>query len=243
MNILFEFVMAERFEYADVNVFSHNLGQALRYYDFLLIILGRYEEANEKIVLLREEERKLLSTQTGIRRVMPREVRRLEESSRLTTLLHLEVESFYLFAKVLLDNIARFLNVYFGEERGIRIKSHNDLAKRHEKYFEAKGLVIPRGISESIIFLKEGICDYRDKVISHEKPLGGMKATMWGASGNARIVGGRVFPQAGERKTVTMELPQLMEDINSYLQKVIVLIESNRAKTKLELRDKASYDI
>ena len=89
INILFEFVMAERFEYADVNMFSHNLGQVLRYYDFLLIILGRYEETNEKMVSLQEEERKLLSTQVGIRRVMPGEVRRLEESSRLTTLLHL----------------------------------------------------------------------------------------------------------------------------------------------------------
>jgi len=128
MNILFDFVMAERFKYADVNVFAHKLGQALRYYDFLLIILDRYEEANGKMASLREETRKLLPTQTGIRRVTPEEVSLLGESSRLTTLLHLEIESFYLFAKVLLDNIARFLHVYFGEEQGIKGKSHNDLA-------------------------------------------------------------------------------------------------------------------
>ena len=35
----------------------------------------------------------------------------------LTTRLHLEIESFYLFAKILLDKVAHFVEFYFGPGR------------------------------------------------------------------------------------------------------------------------------
>jgi len=234
--MLFEFIMTERFQYADINVFAYNLGPALRYYGFLSIILGRYETANKEMVAIHEEERKLMSTKTGITRVTPEQGRLMEESSRLTTLVHLEIESFYMFAKVFLDNVARFLYVYFGQARGVGLKSHNDLAKHHKKYFEAKDLVIPKGLPESITLLKESICDYRDKEISHELSLRRIRATGWSGSGGARIVGGITNPRKGDTTATSAELPQLMEAINSYIQQVIPLIESNRSKSRLTLK-------
>ena len=237
MSILSEFIWKERFQYADINVLTFDLGQALRYYDFLLIILGRYEEANKKRLSIHGKERKLMPTESGVRRVTPEEGRLMQESSRLTTLVHLEIESFYLFAKVLLDNITRFLYVYFEQERGFGLKSHNDLAKHHEKYFKVKGLVISEGLSESVILLKERICDYRDKEISHELSLRRIKATAWGPSGDARIVGGIVRPRKGDTAATSAELPQLMEAINVYIRQVITLIESNRNKSRLRLKE------
>ena len=237
MSILLEFIMKERFQYADINVFAFDLGQVLRYYDFLLIILGRYEETNKGRLAIHEEERKLMSTKAGITRVTPEQGRLMVESSRLTTLVHLEIESFYLFAKVFLDNVARFLYVYFGQERGVGLKSHNDLAKHHEKYFKAKGLVIPEGLPKSVTLLKERICKYRDKNISHEMSLRKIKATAWGASGDARIVDGIVNPQRGDTTATSAELPPLMEAIDVYIRQVITLIESNRNKSRLRLKE------
>ena len=228
MNILFEFIMTERFRYADINVFAVDLGQALRYYSFLLIILGRYEEANEK----------RLPTQTNQPvRMTPEQGRLMEESTRLTTLVHLEIESFYLFAKVFLDNVARFLHVYFGQARKVRLKSHHDWAGCHEEYCEVKGLVTPEGLSESVILLKECICDYRDKEISHEMSLRRIKATVWGSSGDARIASGIVRPRKGDTTATSAELPQLMEAINAYVRQVITLVESNRSKSRLRLKE------
>lgn len=237
MSMLFEFIMTERSQYADINVFAYNLGPALRYYGFLPIILGRYEEANKGVVAIHEEERKLTPTKAGITRVTPEQGRLMDESSRLTTLVHLEIESFYMFAKVFLDNVARFLYVYFGQERTVRLKSHNDLAKHLEKYLEAKDLVIPEGLPESVTFLKESICDYRDKEISHELSLRRIRATGWIGSGGARIVGGRINPRKGDTTATSAELPLLMEAINAYIRQVITLIESNRNKSRLQLKE------
>lgn len=256
MSIIFDFIMNERFKYADINVFANNFGPTSRYYEFLLIILGRYKEADKRLVAVHEEERKLRPTQAGITRVTPEQGRLMEESNRLTTLVHLEIESFYLFAKVFLDNVARFFYVYFGQERGVGLKSHDDLSKHHKKYFKAKGLVISEGLSESLTLLKESICDYRDKKIAHELSLRGIKATMWSGSGGARIVGGvtrsgkdgwimEFIPAQGRGMTrlrkgditgTSAELPQLMEAINAYIRQVIILIESNRAKSRFELK-------
>lgn len=255
MNILFSFVMTERFQYADINVFANNMEPALRYYDFLSIVLGRYEEVNKGIVEIQEEERKLMSANAGISRVTPEQGRLMVESSRLTTLVHLEIESFYMFAKVLLDNIARFLYVYFGLERGVGLKSHNDLAKHYEKYFKAKRLAIPEGLPESITLLKDSICDYRDKEISHELSLRRTRATGWSGSGGARIVGGvtqplkdgwvmkfsvgkgdLTLPRKDDSIATSAELPQLMEAINAYIGQVKNLIESNRIKSRFKLK-------
>ena len=85
--------MTERFQYADINVFANNMEPALRYYDFLSIVLGRYEEVNKEIVAIHEEERNLMSAKAGISRVTPEQGRLMVESSRLTTLVHLEIES------------------------------------------------------------------------------------------------------------------------------------------------------
>ena len=237
MSILSGFIGTERFQYADVNEFSSDLEPALRYYDFLLIILSRYEETNEGMVAIHEEERKLTSAKAGITRVTPEQGRLMAESSRLTTLVHLEIESFYMFAKVFLDNVARFLYVYFGQERGVGLKSHHNLSTHHEKYFEAKGLVIPEGLSKSVTLLKESICDYRDNEISHELSLRRIRATGWTGSGGARIVGGITRPRKGDTTATSAELPQLMEVINTYIQQVIILIESNRSKSRLRLKE------
>ena len=242
MNIISRFIWSERFEYADINKFAFKLGQAVRYYEFLLIIIDRYKKINNDFISLQEEEKKLLPAKPGINRVTPEEGQLMIESGRLTNLLHLEIESFYLFAKVFLDNIARFLFSYFGEARGVPQKSHNNLTKYKGQYFKDKGLVVPEGISESIVRLKNNICDYRDKEISHEMTLRRIHGTTWGASKETRIMGGILNPRINDKTSMTKELPQLMEDINIYIQQVIKLIESNRDKSRLELKDKTSQD-
>ena len=88
--MLFGFIMAERLQYADINAFANILGPALRYYEFLSIIFGRYEEANKERLSIHEEERKLMSTDSGVRQVPPEEIHLMQESSRITTLVHLE---------------------------------------------------------------------------------------------------------------------------------------------------------
>ncbi len=240
MNMLSEFIYTERSQYAinDNNKFAFALGQASRYYGFLLIILDRCEKASRNMISIHEKSMKLMPTQTSEPVPMSVEQMRLmEESSWLMTLVHLEIESFYLFAKIFLDSVARFLYVYFGQAQGVRLNSHHTLAAHHKGYCEVKSIVVPQGLSESIILLKERICDYRDKQISHEMSLRTIKGTAWGASRDAIITGGTLHPREGDSRATSEALPQLMDAINIYIRQVITLIQSNRDRTRLKLKE------
>jgi len=239
MDMLVGFIMSERFHYADDdnNRFAFALGQAVRYYGFLLIVLDRYQKASKKMISIFDKSMKLMP-QTG--QPVPVTVEQLhlmEESSRLTTLVHLEIESFYVFAKVFLDSVALFLYVHFGQARRVGLTTHHRLAEYHEEYLKVKGLVVPQGLSESIMLLKERICNYRDDEIVHKLSLRKIRATAWAASKNARIVRGELSLRRGGlslwldgRTAMSEELPQLREAINIYIRQIITLIESNREK-------------
>ncbi len=240
MDMLVGFIMSERFHYTDddQNKFAIAFGPAVRYYGFLLIVLDRYQKTSKKMVSILEKERKLMPAPAGKPvRVTVEQFRLMEESSRLMTLVHLEIESFYLFAKIFLDNVARFLYVYFGPAQGVSLKSHSNLAVHRKRYCEVKSLAVPQGLSESIMLLKERICDYRDDVIAHEMSLRTIRGTAWGTSRDAIIAGGTLYPREGDSRATSEALPQLMDAINIYIRQVITLIQSNRDRTRLKLNE------
>jgi hypothetical protein len=243
MNILSEFINNERDQYTtkDNNLFAISLGQALRYYNFLIIIANRYKKVSTKMVsTLMKLHRELKPADNGKPTTMNDEQMRLmEESNRLTNLVHLEIENFYMFAKIFLDKIALFIQNYFGTARGISLVSHHKWTNNHEKFRSAKDLIYPQGFSQSIIFLKEHICDYRDKQISHLHSQKIIKGTSWDDAKLTRIASGQIYPTETENKVQTQssgELLGLMQAIDTYIQHLITLIESNRAKTRFELK-------
>lgn len=245
MSILDDFIDTERKHYTNRynNLFAISLGQALRYYNFLLIIADRYKKTSEKMVSTSKSlklsiELNPANTSEPIP-MTDEQIRLMEEANRLTTLVHLEIESFYLFAKIFLDKIALFIQNYFGKVHGISLFSHNKWVKNHEKFRSAKDLTYPQDFSQSIVFLKEHICDYRDKQISHLYSQRTIKGTSWGDTKQTKISPAQLYPtETGNKVQVqnSYELLGLMQAIDTYIQQLITLIESNRAKTRFELR-------
>jgi len=152
-------------------------------------------------------------------------------------LVHLEIESFYLFGKIFLDKIALFVQYYFGQARGISLISHNKLTTSHEQYGIAKNLIYPEGFSDSLQFLDQQICNYRDKQISHLQGQRTNKATIFDSSGHTKIAALQIYPTERDVQVQSTELSELMNAIDVYVQRVITLIETNRLKTKLTLKE------
>lgn len=128
---LTEFVTNHRnyFETRDNNKFAFSFSAITRYYQFLQIILERYAQASSRFVLNnRQLTKSFKESENGP--INQEQSMLLEEGSKLYTYLHLEIESFYLFAKILLDRVARSIELYFGTTRGLALDSHDDLAKR-----------------------------------------------------------------------------------------------------------------
>jgi len=235
-NPLSKFVSAERdrYEVHDGNRFAVALAQAARYYDFLLIIIARYEVINDKFVV---KQKALMAEISGADGTMSAEqMALLDELGQLTTRVHLEIESFYVFAKILLDKIARFIETYFGQAHGCSLASHDKLTKSNERFRAAKGLVYPPGFTDSLVFLKEQIADYRDKQVEHLRNPRIVKATSFDDTGQTRLVTTHTYPTEHDEQVESEKLPELLKAINTYIQQVAELVTMNRDRTRFRIR-------
>ncbi len=154
--------------------------------------------------------------------------------SALMSELHLEIESFYLFAKIFLDQIARFLEGHFGPHRSLSLDSHDDLTKSFGEYIKAKSLDCPEGVQVTLELLKARIADYRDYQIAHAKNPRMMHATTWGSpDGGVSIQRTVLYPReneaAGNQSESLFELRVLLD---SYVEQIIDLIVRNRDRSK-----------
>src|SRR5438093_7112663 len=120
---LTEFLLTERerFSTRDNNRFGMTFSHLTRYYQFLLIIVQRYHDASEAFMANMRMSHSL--TKPGSHLITQEHRRILEEGYALSTKLHMEIESFYLFAKILLDRVARVLEFYFGPVPGRSLDS------------------------------------------------------------------------------------------------------------------------
>lgn len=144
MNVLVEFIGKERERFAieDNNKFSISFSQISRYYDFVRIILDRHEKVSRDFVENTKAMRAI--ARPGSHPVTGEHMALLEAGRHLSSLVHLEIESFYLFAKILLDKMARSLEFYFGPVRERPLDSHDDLVKNIETYARERTCSCPR---------------------------------------------------------------------------------------------------
>jgi hypothetical protein len=112
--------------------------EIIRYLFFLQVVLRRYSKANESYIegsdLFRTK-----SNEYATRRASASDQRRfkkiLQAQMKRTRILHLDIETFYLFSRILLDKVAQALVVYFGEGN-YQSLSHRDLIKQ---FIEIRG--------------------------------------------------------------------------------------------------------
>lgn len=157
----------------------------------------------------------------------------------MTARLHLEIESFYLFAKILLDKVARALEFYFGLGRSCSLDSHDDLVKNLATYAGQKGITLSQRFVEIANMLKKDISDHRDYQIAHEKSPGTIFGTLFDVEGKTKIFSSRFYPKESEKQVATQELDKLLRDLDEYLGEFIKCVTANRDKTKLKLAAKA----
>jgi len=230
-----------RFSTRDDNLFSTAFSQIIRDYDFLQVIIERYKSADKAFLANIKTSLELSkSFPSGESHPLTKEESRLlEEGRKLTTLLHLEIESFYLFVKILLDKVAKFVWFYFGETRGLSLNSHDKLFKNIESYVNMKRLTsLPKKLITLINELKE-VADYRDKMITHEWSPRTMRGTMFDLTlGRSRISSHKLYPKDGDRQTESNIPDQIVSKIDEYLEEIIKYVTTNRDKTRLELLSK-----
>jgi hypothetical protein len=234
MTKLSDFIGAERERFAneDNNKFAMSFSQIYRYSAFLDIILKRYEEVSSKF--FENTKATQAAVLPGTHPMTGQLMTLHEEGIRLNIMLHLEIESYYLFAKIMLDKIVHALEFYFGQGRNISLDSHDNLVKYFEAYAEQKGLVLSPEFRAMAKILKTDISDYRDYEIAHEKSPRRMSGTMFDSEGNMKMTAMSLYPTEKDQQVESKVLHDLARDLDIYITQVIELIRTNGAKTRLK---------
>jgi hypothetical protein len=240
MNALSNFVTAEREHYKaeDNNLFAFSLSQTIRYYEFIIMIYERHKEISQKMVS--HQTKMMASISARNSGIMTEEQMQLfEEGNILMRKVELEIESFYIFAKIFLDMIARFILNYFSEAHKIKLNSHDKLTKNHIEYQTVKGLIFPDGFSESLTILKEHVGDFRDKQIAHLQNPRSIKGISYNTNGQTRISETHLYPKPTDSQVESRELSEVMSAIELYVQQVFAVIEVNRSKTRYAIKEQS----
>lgn len=236
-----KFIGLERDRYAgiDDNRFAFSLAQPARYLGFIETIMGRYAESSyEFMTSIRSLQS---SVSKGSRELTANDIKQLEANAKLAQLVHLEIESFYLFAKILLNKLALFVQDYFGKVQGCPLTSHDGLSKKIHQYVQDTELRLPDGFIERCVWLKEHISDFRDKQISHLKNPRSMYVTMFNLNNpNARIGITNLYPNDRELQRSQIEseeLPILLIELYAYIDQICELVTTNRSRSRYSLKD------
>ncbi|MGC1386604.1 MAG: hypothetical protein WA807_01210 [Steroidobacteraceae bacterium] len=234
------FIADERNQYphSGVNLFAFALGQAARYDGFLCIILSRYSEIGADLHNAFSAFTSRLST-AGTHTLSEEDTGAWTRQIELTNLMDLEIESFYLFAKIFLDHIARFIEEYFGRVRGLSLDSHDDLTKSFQKFKNAKHLSCGDAFQQNLVELKNKIADYRDYQIAHSKNPRITHGTTFGPNNAMKIKRIPLFPTMLELQAMqdgvqseSESLFDLRAALDAYIEKIISLIADNREKSR-----------
>ena len=225
-----------RFETQHNNMFGFAFSQIARYYEFLLLISERYEQASRLFIANFKEFQAALDKRPGSHTMTQKQLKIQEKGREITTELHFEIESFYLFAKILLDKISRAVEFYFGQVRGLSLDSHDLLYKNLSKFSSSKRLVLNKDLMENIKKLKEEISDFRDYQIAHHKSPRTARGTIFSASGKTRMLLSNIYPTSKDKQIESKAVKDLLDLIDNYIGKVIAFLKANRDKTNLRLK-------
>jgi hypothetical protein len=232
----FVFEHRKRFSFEDSHIFAISFAKVARRWRFLQIICGRYREACRAYIDNHEEFRRRTWKSGEVHCLTEEEVELYSKGAQIGTILQLEIESFYLFAKILLDETEHAIENYFGQARRLPIKSHDDLAKKIDAYTTAHGLCVAQDLRMALSDLKNRIADFRDKQIAHEKSPRTMRGGLtWGPDGEVNAVSTRIFPKPGEEQVNSESLNTLMDAVDAYLRMVISFLETNAGKVRFKI--------
>jgi len=227
----------DRFVTRDNNLFNTAFSDLVRYRRFLERIEDRYRQVGEEFVAGSEAfMAQLRANASGQMRA--EQMADLDAREALGLALQLEIESFYLFAKILLDEAARAIEFYFGPVPKMALDSHDDLTKRIGMYARHHQLDLPAGMGRLAVQLSSEVSDFRDQQIAHHKNPRTIRGISFNEQGVTRMILSPLYPKDSDRQAETRALDELLADIDTYLLSIVALLSANAERSRLKVEAK-----
>jgi hypothetical protein len=215
-----------------VNILGAAIGQVTTILGYLAVTAAEYEIATAAATANLEERRVAFEKAgPGGHRVTEEELVLLNQGTAASLVLHFRIDTFYVFAKIALDRLARLLPLYFGPAREVRLKGHSSLvAGALPKFAAGHGLsAVPDSLTEKIEDLGRRVSDYRDRSITHVDSPRSFRGTSFDGSGTASIMTATLYPRDESETSTNSETPRtLLPLLDSYVVEFTDYLEANR---------------
>ncbi len=230
---LLEFIESERnrFDGKHNNIFAFAFSEVGRYYDFITIIYGKHRSAVPIYLNIANQFHHSLINYHEDQKMNEERLMLLDQINQTSLIVQLEIESFYLFAKIYLDKIARAIEFYFGSAKKLSLDSHDDFVKHIEAYCKAKDLTVNEQLLSLGKKLKMEISDFRDYQIAHLKS----PRTFRGTTSDGRMQLMQIYPTEKDEHKETELIDNLLSEVQEYMELIIAFITDNQEKTALRL--------
>jgi hypothetical protein len=163
----------------------------------------------------------------------PRELKLLAEITGLQDLLHLDIESFYQFAKILLDKTAHSFGVYFGQQRNCSFGSFSRFNKA--LVLLESPFVITQEFRAECVRMEREISDYRDKRVVHDERADLVHAVTISNGRSYSITPACIRAKTLDDFAGSKDPRELLPSIDIYLSHFVECVRRNAAQTKLSV--------
>ena len=231
------------FENKDSNVLGVSIGNWLRYFDFLEIILEKYESLNTAYIQASGEQMALIKERadtTGLTKGNSEITELYNKTQKIGIKLHLAIESFYIFSQVLLDRIADSIRYFFGIKYDGLGSTHIKLKAKWDKFVVHKNIEVkPLDIYSQMESLGEIVTKYRNTEIQHLSEPRKLFGSTWGPDKKVKIYSNVLYPTESESENIaliqksTIDPSKLLSDLKTYAISVTELFTVNFNRSNL----------
>jgi len=252
---LARFVAEERSRYvtADNNKFAGSFWRCIRYAGFLQIITQRYpdlrnawfqngkrfKEYNKNTT--KESLGQDTITLEGGARINPTVIKLFEENQQIEEQIQMEIETFYLFALVLLDRLSQAIWCFFGPSRSGSLKAHKQFVNNFERYAKEKNIALPLSLLKLAENLRKSVLQFRDWQISHElnpeENIYSSRMTILDDSGYLKLRIIKFYGEKNREEISSRKLDELFSEIIEYTKVVTEMMRKNNYLSTYTLLD------
>lgn len=201
---------------------------------FLELIVARYDRVSTGFAPLFDTLKEAMAKQETGKAPTQLFLQVIGTTAGLMLPLMLEIRSFYLFSKILLDRVADSI-AYFG---GVTIKGrgprHEFVIRGFPKLARERGWVVDAGFSTEVATLRRRIIDYRDRMIDHLRDPRVSSTLVWNPNEPPAIQPWVFLPgdePAQGPSQPNENLHDLLTVLDAYLGRVLGFFETNLASS------------
>ncbi|HEY1727388.1 MAG TPA: hypothetical protein VGG22_03295 [Candidatus Baltobacteraceae bacterium] len=195
-------------------VHERHVPTAKHYKELLAQLIARMDPAFEGGAITYDDEMATMDT----------------DMADLLDVAHIDLETFYLFAKVVLERVAQYIELYFGSEPKLSVRSHDKLRANFSEFALRRGIVIPDGFNPTFAHV-------HDMVFTHQSESATNDSRVAQSPSDLMIAHTDNTPGSNGSSNGVMRLSlttgQLLNVVDAYLRATLELVRANPSRAKM----------